>query len=76
MFDKIKALWGRLSVRWHVLLAAFVAALPPLLDQLGVIDLKPILMHVMPADYAGLIVGILPFVLMFLKPLVSVEAPK
>jgi hypothetical protein len=63
----------RLKVRWQAVLAALLTALPVLLDQLGVIDLKPIFAHFMPAEYAGLIMGLLPFVLAFLKPLITVE---
>jgi hypothetical protein len=72
MLDKIKALWGRIEVSWHAFAAAMLTALPVLLDQLGVIDLKPILEHILPAEWAGLAVGLLPWVLAFLKPMVAV----
>jgi hypothetical protein len=65
--------FARLKVRWQAVLAALLTALPVLLDQLGVIDLKPIFANFMPSEYAGLIVGLLPFVLAFLKPLITVE---
>ena len=71
MLDKIKAFWARVVIHWNVVLAALVAALPSLLDQLGVIDLKPILGHVMPQDFANLVVGLMPFILAFLRPLVA-----
>lgn len=64
---------ARLRVRLGALAAALITALPVLLDQLGVIDLKPILAHVLPEEWAGLLVGLLPFVLAFLKPLVHLE---
>jgi hypothetical protein len=64
----------RIRVHWTAFAAALLTALPVLLDQLGVIDLKPILSHFLPEEYAGLIVGLLPFVLAFLKPLIVMEA--
>lgn len=76
MFDKLKSLWGRATVHWHVLLAAFIAALPSILNYLGVIDLRPILAHFLPDNYVSLIIGVLPFVLAFLKPLVAVAPPE
>ena len=66
MFDKLKDFLKRIRVRLMPLLGALVAALPVLLDQLGVIDLKPILSRFVPADYASVVVGLLPFVLAFL----------
>jgi hypothetical protein len=76
MFDKLKALWGRLRVRWHVLAVALLAAAPEILNYLGVIDLKPILSQFLPDNWVSLIVGILPFVLVFLKSVISVEPVK
>lgn len=63
----------RLRVHWQAAAAALLTALPVLLDQLGVIDLKPVLTHFVPEEYAGLIVGLMPFVLAFLRPLVRLE---
>ena len=76
MIEKIKALWARLQVRWHVLMVALAAAAPDILDQLGIIDLKPILAQFLPENWVSLIVGILPFVLVFLKSVISVEPVK
>lgn len=67
---------SRLRVHWHAVAAALLTALPVLLDQLGVIDLKPILAHFMPLEFAELVVGLLPFVLAFLKPLIALDPPK
>jgi hypothetical protein len=54
MLDKIKSLWARLQVRWHVIVLALIAALPGILDWLAVIDLKPILEHfVSPGIHAS-----------------------
>ena len=72
----MKAFLSRLRVCWHTLAAAMCTALPVLLDQLGVIDLKPVLRHFTSEEYAALIVGLMPFVLAFLKPLVHMEPDK
>jgi hypothetical protein len=70
-------LWERIEVRWHSIAVLFLAAAPGLLDWLGVIDLKPILMRVVPEGVADFIVGALPFVLAFLRPMLDVTpAPK
>jgi hypothetical protein len=73
MFDKLKALWERVRIRWHVLAVALLAAAPEILNYLGVINLKPILSQFLPENWVGLIVGILPFVLAFLKSAIAVE---
>jgi hypothetical protein len=51
MLDKIKSLWARLQVRWHVIVLALIAALPGILDWLAVIDLKPILEHFVSPEH-------------------------
>ena len=69
----LKGLWARVNVRWHVVLAALIAALPSILDYLGVIDLKPLLIGLgMKEGIVDFIVKALPFVLAFVKPLVAV----
>lgn len=73
MLDKLKSLWARLRVRWYVLLAALAAAAPDILNYMGLIDLRPILSQFIPDNYVSMIVGILPFALVFLKSAVSVE---
>jgi hypothetical protein len=73
MLDYLEDLWDRLQIRWHVLSLALLAAAPEILNYLGVIDLKPILSAILPESYVSLIVGILPFVLMFVKSAVAVE---
>jgi len=73
MLDKLKSLWARLRVRWYVLLAALAAAAPDILNYMGLIDLRPILSQFLPDNYVSMIVGILPFALVFLKSAVSVE---
>ena len=75
MIDHLKALWARVTVHWSVVAAAFVAALPAILDYLGIVDLKPLLLPFMSEAKANFIVGILPFLLAFLRPLVAL-APK
>ena len=69
MLDYLKALGARLEVRWHAVAAAFVAAVPVLLDQLHMIDLKPILEHFMSPDTASFIEGVMPFALLFCEKL-------
>lgn len=73
MLDKLKSLWARVRVRWYVLLAALAAAAPDILNYMGLIDLRPILSQFLPDNYVSMIVGILPFALVFLKSAVSVE---
>ena len=73
MLDYLTDLWTRLQVRWHVLLVALVAAAPEILNYLGVIDLKPILSQFLPDNIVALVVGAMPFVLMFVKSAVTVE---
>ncbi len=75
MIDYIKGLWARLQIRWHVLSLALLAAAPEILNYLGVIDLKPILSQFLPDNSVDLVVGIMPFVLMFVKSVVAVEPP-
>lgn len=74
MIDKLKSLWARITIRWHVLVAAFLAALPEILNYLGFIDLQPILEHLgIPDGTTGFIVSALPFLLMFLKNVVHMD---
>ncbi len=75
MTDYLKGLWARLLIRWHVLSLALLAAAPEILNYLGVIDLKPILSQFLPDNSVDLVVGIMPFVLMFVKSVVAVEPP-
>jgi len=75
MLQTIQDMWTRFEVHWHAVAAAFVTAVPVLLDQLGVIDLKPILQHFMAPETAALVVGLMPFVLAFLKPMFKVTPP-
>jgi len=73
MTEYLKGLWARVTVHWHVVLAAFIAALPSILDYLGVVDIKPILLGLgLKETLVNFIVGALPFVLMILKPMVAV----
>lgn len=70
----LKSLWARLEVHWHVVAIALAAALPSILDYLGVIDLTPILVQLgVKENLALLIVKVLPFVLAFIKPMLVVE---
>lgn len=73
MIDKLKSLWVRLTVHWHVVAAAVLAALPEILNYLGIIDLKPILSQFLHENTVDMIVGALPFVLLFLKPMLVMD---
>lgn len=74
MLDKLKAFWARVTVQWHVAVAALIAVLPPLLDWLGVVDLTPILIQLgMSEPAAKLLIHLLPFALAFVRPLIAVE---
>jgi len=73
MIDRLKDLWARLTVHWHVLAVAYVAALPDILDWLGVVDLKPILEKVLPDGVSDHVVTLLPFAMIFLKPMFAVK---
>jgi hypothetical protein len=73
MTDYLKSLWARVTVHWHVVLATLITALPSILDYLGVIDLKPILVGLGAKEtLADLIVKVLPLVLAFVKPMIAV----
>jgi hypothetical protein len=76
MLQKLKDLWHRIEVRWSVVLLALVAALPNVLDWLGVIDIRPALewLHVSPS-WTNFIVSSMPFFLMFMRKIV-ILAPK
>jgi hypothetical protein len=67
---------ARLRVHWHAVAVAFTAALPILLDQLGVLDLKPMLSNFLAPEYVSLIIALMPFMLAFVKPLVHVAPPE
>ncbi|MCP1937383.1 hypothetical protein J2R95_003178 [Bradyrhizobium japonicum] len=76
MFSELNDIYARLRVHWHAVAVAVVAALPTLLLYLEGIDLRPILAHVLPANYVDLIVALLPFMLLVMKPLIHLEDPK
>jgi hypothetical protein len=76
MLNELSAIWARsasIGTPWAV---AVIAALPILLSQLEGIDLRPILAHIIPADYVDLVVALLPFVLAIMKPMVHLEEPE
>lgn len=74
MIDKLKALWERLRIRWHVVVLALLAASPEIITYLSGLDLKPILSHFLSASTVDLVVGLLPFLLIFLKSAVHLDA--
>jgi hypothetical protein len=66
-------LLSRVRISWHAFLAALLTALPILLQQLQVVDLKPLLSHYLGDDWAAVLVALMPFYIALLKPMVSVE---
>lgn len=73
MTEYLKGLWARVVIHWHVVLAALIAAMPAILDYLGLVDIKPLLIGLgMKEGIVDFIVKALPFVLAFVKPLVAV----
>jgi hypothetical protein len=54
---------------------ALIAILPTLLYQLQGIDLRPILAHFLPENYVELIIYLLPFALLVMKPMLHLEEP-
>lgn len=76
MIDKLKGLWSRLRVRWHVLLLALAAASPSILQWLSGVDLRPVLTYFLSDHTADLIMAVLPFGLMFLKSAVHLDEPE
>lgn len=71
----MKDFLARIRVSWHALLAAFTMALPILLQQLQVIDLKPLLSHYLGDDWATIIVALMPFYIAMLRPMISMDPP-
>jgi hypothetical protein len=76
MLNEISDIWGRLKVHWHAVAVALVAILPTLLYQLQGIDLRPILSQILPSNYVELIISLLPFALLVMKPMLHMEDPK
>ncbi|WP_315729826.1 hypothetical protein [Bradyrhizobium sp. SZCCHNRI2010] len=74
--DKLRDLRARVRFRWHAFIAAFTCATPVLLQQLQVIDLKPVLSHYMSAELAAVVVGLLPFYIALLQPMIHIEDRK
>jgi hypothetical protein len=72
----MRELRARVRFRWHAFLAALSVALPVLLDQLQVVDLKPILGRYMSAEVVAIVVGLMPFYIALLKPMVHFEDHK
>ena len=64
---------ARVRFRWHAFLAAFSVALPVLLDQLQVVDLKPLLGRYVSPELAAVLVALIPFYIAMLKPMIHFE---
>lgn len=74
--NRLREMRARVRIRWHSFLAALSIALPVLLDQLQVIDLKPLLSRYMSGEVVGLLVGLMPFYIALLKPMIHFEDHK
>ena len=70
------AILARVKIRWHALIATFSFAFPVLLQQLQVIDLKPLLTRYMSAEVAAIVVALIPFYIAMLKPMIQIEDRK
>lgn len=70
MLSKLKTSLSRVRVRLGVLLFAFVAALPDILDALGVIDLKPLLSPFLGEDKTVRLLSVMAVVLAFTRPMI------
>jgi hypothetical protein len=67
----------RARFRWHSFIAALIGSLPILLQQLQVIDLKPILQHFgISPEVAALFVALMPFYISMLQPMIRMEDHK
>lgn len=64
---------ARVRFRWHSFLAALSFSLPVLLDQLQVVDLKPLLSRYMSTEVVVVLVGLMPFYIALLKPMVHFD---
>jgi hypothetical protein len=76
MLTELKDICARLKIHWHALAVAFVAMLPTLLYQMEGIDLRPILSHFLPDNYVELIISLLPFALLVMKPMIHLTEPE
>lgn len=75
MWEKIKDFFKRLRVSLVALVVAAVAALPAALDYLTGVDLRPILTPFVGETTANFIVGAMPFIILFVRPLVHLIEP-
>ena len=71
--NSMREIWARVRFRWHSFLAALSIALPVLLDQLQVVDLRPLLGRYLSGDIVALLVGLMPSYIALLKPMIHIE---
>lgn len=74
MIEYIKGVWARFEVHWHAVAAACIVVAPEALDKLGYVDLRPILEPFLGYEKTNALLGLLPIVLLFLKPVFKVAA--
>lgn len=73
MLSELNSIWQRLVIHWHAVAVATIAMIPVLLEQLDGVDLTPLLSYILPAQYVPLVVALLPFVLVIMKPMIRLE---
>lgn len=76
MWAKVKDFLSRVRVRLSPLIAMLVLALPSVLDQLGLIDLHPLLDPIFGDKASAAMVTLMTIVLSLLKPLIKLRPPE
>jgi hypothetical protein len=71
--DTIKSFVKRIRVRLWPFVAALLAALPYVLDYVGMLDLRPIMIYLFGEDRGALMTPLLVLVLAILKPAIHLE---
>lgn len=73
MLSELHDIVTRIRVHWHAVVVAVITMVPLLLQQLDGVDLTPILSYLIPEHYVPLVVSLLPFVLVVMRPMVHLE---
>lgn len=73
MIETLKGMWARFEVHWHAVAIAMVAVVPEALDKLGIIDLRPILEPFLGYEKTNALLGLLPIVLLFMRPVLKLN---
>ena len=76
MADFLTRAWAflaRVRIRLTAAAVAALAALPYVLDQLGVVDWRPILSRFLGDSWTSIVIALIPLALAFTKPLLRLE---